>query len=313
MINIFSKRSPRVTVLVATRSRLALEVLDAAAGDLDLERREALSTEGLYQELPGAHLVIVDLHGLTESPGMSRDRLAQVLGEGDVAVVDGQAFAQDPQTWLDQARAASGLSSALPARTVAFTGLSGGVGKTTLSLSLAKTFRQETGLTVALIELSSGPSGLLALVGDEEMAHLYEIVTQGRDGPTWGGVTLVPMDWPTARLLDVEQVEAAWHSLQEQHVLTIFDAPAYHPLFPSVDELADQIIAVTDGRPDALASATHLVQQRGHLLLNRAGMAAQLTLDQKPAARLPDVGGSAQNFPPRLGKRLMPVVYPGWK
>lgn len=313
-MRLFSRKQ-NVVVVVATRSRMALEALEQASDEFPMERREALSTQGLYDHLPGAHLVIVDKGSLVESEAMSQDRLSQILEESDVVVADGPAFGQDPQAWLDQARAASGLSDALPPRTVTFTGFSGGVGKTTLSLSLAKTFRQKTGLPVVVAELSHGPSALLALVGDAGWSHLYEVATQDAVWPSWEGVTLAPMDWPTARMLSDDQVRDAWLEVQEGHVLTVFDAPASHPFWSTARDLTDLSLAVTDGRPDAIASAVHLAQNGSdcRVLLNRSGRASLLALEESPAGRLPDVGGSARNFPHRLGKNLMPVVYPGWK
>ncbi len=310
----FKRKPKRLTLVVATRDRWALEALHQI--DLPLERREALTTAGLYQALPGAHLVIVDLTEVAEAPTMSRERLAQVLA--NTLSVSSAEFAAQPAHYLDQARAASALSGALPARCVALAGLSGGVGKTTLAVSLAKFFRQTTGLPAAVIELSAGPSGLLSLLAkdDQSWPHLYESVSQGKAWPTWEGVTLGGMARDTARLLTVERVQAAWQSLASQHVLTVIDAPAYHPHWPLASTLADRIWLVSDGRPDALANAVWLLereQQHGDLLLNRGGLAAQIALPIKPLADLPDVGRAAQNFPAQLGRRLMALAYPGWR
>jgi hypothetical protein len=313
------RRTRRVRIVVATRDSQALAALEQAAGSLDLERREALSTEGLYRALPGAHLAVVDPEALVESPGMSRERLAQVLDGADVAVVSGPAFAADPQVHLDRARAASGLAEALPARAVAFTGLTGGVGKTTLALSLARYFRRRTGLPAVVIELSSGPSGLLALLGRGEEAHLYETITQGKEWPAWNGVRLAPMEWESAELLPEERVSEAWGTLRDGHVLTVFDAPAYHPLWPLAARLAGEAFVVADSRPDALAAAVYLASRdqdeetQARVLLNRGGLPARLALDRPPAAALPDVGRAARSFPDRLGRPLMRLAYAGWR
>lgn len=309
----FRKSSKRLVLVVATRQRQALELLTTL--DLPHERREALTTAGLYQALPGAHLAIVDLADVAESPAISRERLAQVLA--NTLTVSGADFAAQPAVYLDQARASSSLAGALPARCIALAGLSGGVGKTTLGLALARHFRHSTGLPAAVIELSTGPSGLLALLADgQPWPHAYEVVSQGKDWPRWEGITLAGMAWETARLLAAERLLAAWQVLKEQHVLTLIDAPAYHPLWPQAAALADRLWLVADGRPDALANAAWLREHehpQGEILLNRAGLAAQLALPVKPLTDLPDVGRSAQVFPQKLGRRLMGLAYPGWR
>jgi len=307
----------KLVVVVATRHAEALDALQDADGDLPLELREAVTTRGLYNALPEAHLVIADLEGLREL-GITRKRLRTAL-EGDVVAVSGAAFATAPERYLNQARAASGLTGALTAQCVTFTAFSGGVGKTTLSLSLARTFREETGLPVVVIELSYGPSGVLPLIDRPEDAHLYEVITQDKGWPVWRGVTLAPMDWSTAVLLESseggsDQVAAVWQDLKERHVLTIFDAPAYHAHWPMAEAMADQVLVVTDARADALAGAIELVgrHQGFDVILNRGGVTARLALDMPVVATLPDVGGDARDFPAKLGRKLLPVVYPGW-
>jgi hypothetical protein len=41
-------------------------------------------------------------------------------------------------------------------------------------------------------------------------------------------------------------------------------------------------------------------------------MTARLALDMPVVATLPDIGGDARDFPAKLGRKLLPVVYPGW-
>ena len=311
----FLRKQTKLIVVVATRQRDALAALTAVT-DLPVTRREALTTDGLYQALTGAHLAIVDLADVAESAGLDRTRMAAVLA--NTLTATGADFAARPAHYLDQARAASGLAGALPARCVALAGLSGGVGKSTLALSLARYFRQRTGLPAAVIELSTGPSGLLALLAKDDQAwpHLYEVVSQAKTWPIWEGVTLAGMAWETARLLSDEQVRAAWQAIKDRHVLTVVDAPAYHPAWSLAQRLADRVLYVADGRADALANAVWLLSQdgdKGSVFLNRGGLAARLALPQPPVIDLPDVGRAAQTFSPELGRRLMPIIYPGWK
>lgn len=118
---------------------------------------------------------------------------------------------------------------------------------------------------------------------------------------------------PKSVLADSARVHIA---LQAQHILTVIDAPAYHPHWPLAQRLADHVLYVSDGRPDALANAVWLLSHdgaTGSLLLNRGGLAAKLALPQAPLIDLPDVGRAASTFGPQLGQRLMPIIYPGWR
>ena len=107
----FLRKRTTLTLVVATRHRGALDALNAVT-DLPVERREALTTAGLYHALKGAQLAIVDLEDVAESPDLSRERLGQVLG--NLLAVTGAEFAAQPARYLDQARAASGLSGPCP-------------------------------------------------------------------------------------------------------------------------------------------------------------------------------------------------------
>ena len=65
----FPWKRTKITLVVATRHRGALDALNAVT-DLPLERREALTTGGLYHALKGAQLAIVDLADVAESPDL---------------------------------------------------------------------------------------------------------------------------------------------------------------------------------------------------------------------------------------------------
>jgi hypothetical protein len=82
-------RKRSITIVVATRHGGALAALEEAGKGLPLARREALSTDGVYRALPGAHLAVVDLDALIESPGVPREQLVQILAGGEAAAEDG--------------------------------------------------------------------------------------------------------------------------------------------------------------------------------------------------------------------------------
>lgn len=319
MTSLFSRllhRRPQLVLVAATRDAAALAALAAQSavdGVFRVEVREAFSTAGVYQVLPGAHLIVLDEDELVETGGVSRAQLLAVLAEERVTRIDGRQFAADPASWLETARAALGVPAALPPLTAALIGLSGGVGKTTLALDTAAFCQRRLGLPVAVLELSLGPSGLAAVLGGTQWPHLYELVTQGVPAPQWRGVTLAPMDWDTARLLAPEQAAAYLQQLAGRHVLTLVEGHAAHPFWPLLRSSCRVVLAVADGRPDALAGAAHLIEndRAVGLVLNRAGVLGRLgALNQR--ASLPAVP-APERFEGRLGRQLMPVLYPGWR
>jgi len=305
----FGKKHKRITVAVATRHPGALAALEDAGNDIEV--REAMTTGGLYRALPGAHLAVVDPELLTET-SVTREQVSRLLR--DMLCVSGADFAADPDEWLARARLASGLGlETLPARVVALTSLSGGVGKTTLSLSLARYLRSR-GVSVAVAELTVGPSAFQALMTDGYFPHIYEVATQGKAWATWNGITIAPMDWRSAQMLSSEQARRVWSELVTGHVVTLFDAPAYHPFWPVAEEICHTVLVVADSRPDSLANALFLSETtdgRARIVLNRSGFSARLMVEA--SAVVPDVGSDARGFPPSLARRLAPVVYPGWR
>ena len=309
-MKMLGRKRKRIIVVMATRHPGALAALENAGGDVEV--REAMTTGGLYRSLPGAHLAVVDPELLTET-SVTREQVSRLLQ--DMLCVSGADFAANPDEWLARARLASGLGlETLPARVVALTSLSGGVGKTTLSLSLARYLRSR-GITVAVAELTVGPSALQTLMTDGYFPHIYEVTTQNKTWATWNGITIAPMDWRSAQLLTTDQAGRVWSELTTGHVVTIFDAPAYHPFWPVVEKLCHVVLAIADPRPDSLANALFLSETtdgKARIVLNRSGLSVRLMVEN-PAAVVPDVGSDARGFPPSLARRLAPVVYPGWR
>ncbi len=312
----FWTRKSELVALLATRHAHVPAALEEAATHLEnvrLERREALSAQGAYRELQGAHLAVIDV-GELAGPAERRARLESAVQSPDLVFMDGPTFLLDPVGALERAVASAGLGSMLPPRSVAFTAWAGGVGKTTLALASARAFHRETGLPTAVVELAPGPSALQAVTGVEG-ATLYQVVTQGAAYPTWEGVTLGLMDGATAELLAPEQLTAHWQQLHADYIYVAYDAAAWHPLVAYVE--VDQVYVLADERADAQVEAVKLVKDlRAHtdrqiaLGLNRAGVVGRVSLPEKPAFTLSNVRDPLRG---KLGRRVLQTIYPGWR
>jgi MinD-like ATPase involved in chromosome partitioning or flagellar assembly len=336
-VTLFWKRKQAIRVLVATRNPEVSRVLAAAANDggKRLRKRsrvhvtEALSTQGAYDALPGCDLAVVDVADLVVSPTFPVATLAGALQQSELPVAGGDAFAAEPQAWLEQAIAATGLLAALPPRVVAFTGYSGGVGKTTLSLNLARYVAGRLRLPAAIVELNFGRSALAALT-TAELPDFHEVLTQGAAPGTWQGITVLPMNYVSARLLlsREEEIDRLLEDMARRHVLTIVDAAAANPFFPRFHARAQMTLVVADPRPDAVINAQALAgelvvdddvkdERRSEggadIVLNKMnGLSDRLALGGLEAAvRLPYVSRPDQDR--RLSEPLLQVVYPGWR
>ena len=308
-------RKQTLVVVVATRAAGVIPALEEAATHLEkvrLEQREAISAAGTYQNLKGAHLVVVDTSDLVGTE-QEHSRLAIALEDSPhLIVVEGRTFVLNAQGYLEQAVAVTGLGEMLPPRSVAFTSLSGGVGRTTLALATARAFREATHLPAAVVELSPGPSALYALTGAEGVSGIYQVIEQGNKFPVWHDITLAGMNWELARLLSEEKITALWQTLLQKHVFVVFDAPAWHPLFAQVT--AETFFVLSNDRLDAQVSAAGLLErllqngQAAQVGLNRAGVAGRLSLPVKAAFDLK----TARNVW-KLGTPILKVIYPGWR
>jgi hypothetical protein len=313
-----SLRKRKLIILVATRNSAAVK---AAWAQPKAEVREALSTDAAYQSLSGARLAVLDVEHL-EVGSVSPEKLVDVLQHAGAVVCSGDEFAASPQTYVERALSALGALDSLPPRAITVTGYGGGVGKTTLSLDLAAFVADHLRLTAALVEISYGASPLRALVSPD-LPDFYAVVTQGETPGAWRRATALPMEYRTARLLlcrsEVPQMLA---DLKQRHVLTVFDAAPTHPLFDLARSLSDLTLIVSDTRLDCIASAAQLAEdlraggnpRSVQIVFNRQkGLRDRALLAGfDGAVHLPEISNPAR-YEGRLARRVMPVVYPGWR
>ena len=296
-------------VLVATSD---LAVFDAFEGVDGVEYEEALFTGGLYEELPGAQLVIVDYDQLVPHP-YSVEMVRDLLQNSEVPYVTSEEFLAEPDRWIMEARRVRGEITGLPSkRSIAFASYSGGTGKTVLSIDTAVHFARRTKLPVLLTEFTYGESAISALIGTD-VPHLFNLATQPDTQPaTWKGVTVVPMDYENCRDLSVQLIGKYLKEEVGRHVLTVVDVHFPHALLSGVQEEIDHWYVVTTPRPDAVENAQKLKDELGRhasIVLNQKGTLDSIALSGiDRSLDLPDVG-QADRFEGRLGMAMLSETY----
>lgn len=296
-------------VLIATPD---LAVFDAFEGVDGVEYEEALFTGGLYDELPGAQLVIVDFDKLVPHP-YSVEMVRDLLENSQVPYVSSEDFLAEPDRWIMEARRARGEITGLPSkRSIAFTSYSGGTGKTVLAIDTALHFARRTRLPVLLTEFTYGESALAALIG-RDVPHLFDLSTQPDIEPAiWKGITVIPMDYENCRDLSVQLIGRYLKEQLARHVLTAADVQYPHALLSAIRDEIDQWYVVATPRPDAVENARKLKEELGRragIILNQKGTLDGIALTGiDRLLDLPDVG-QADRFEGRLGKRILAETY----
>lgn len=317
------QRRQQPWVVVATRQAAAL----AAAHQADLPVMEAVSTVGLLRALEkGPALVVVDLAELVEVPEMPREAAAQALDTlrtQGVPVTDGHAFGQDSKRWLGEALLQHGDRRGvryLPRRVVLVTNYSGGVGKTTLSLALARRFRERTGLGAAVIEAGLGGSSFRAYL-EEDLPSLYAVLTQGAEPGTWEGAHVYPLEAREARLIGGdERLDHTLQAILDAHTLTVFDAAPDNPLWSRLLEKTTDVFVVATPREDALMQAAAMLhtleahprrhELRVRLVVNQVRSTAErLQVRGLGAAQVKYHERRARALDGRLAEPLLDVLY----
>ena len=313
------RKTQTLRILVASRNEAIPAALAAIqVGKTRIELVEAISTGVAYTGLAGCALAIVDQGDLIPSPGISLEMFGQTLTQSGIPVISGVEFAARPSAWLERATAASGLLDALPPKAVMLTGYAGGTGKTTLALNLARYTSSTLRLPVAVLEVAFGAGALRALT-DPTLPDLYDALTQGKEIGKWEGITLLPMNYASARLLlnRTEEVLDLVKQVAGRHVLTVIDAAGANPFRPVFQQAAGHVLVVADTRPDAIANARVMIDDTGEtgtdIVLNKVnGLSDQIALSAiKAACKLSYVNRPDEDS--RLAEGLLEIIYPGWK
>jgi len=320
----WKKRLP--AALLATRSEEALSKVPRDT----FQTREAISTMGVMSALNARPvLVVADPDDLVESQEMSREALRTALdslGQDGVVVVDSKAFIEDRERWIGEALLSRGDGAALrfmPRRAVMLTNYCGGVGKSTLSLALARRFRETTGLPAAVVEVGVGGSSMSRL---GEIPTLFDVVTQDVDPGEWHDVRLYPSDdWETKTLATDERTETTLNQIYRQHTLITFDTFPTNALWRHALELVTDVIVVTSPRPDAIEQTEAMMrrlQDELEILDERPEIHLVLNQVQSIGQRLPLAGelsawvkydeDAALSLSGDLSDPLLELIYPGW-
>jgi len=327
---LFRKKQPPPTVLLASQDP---EIFPLIPRDT-FRVREAFSTIGVLDALDAAPaLVIVDPDGLVEYADFSvaalRASLETLQADG-IAVVSGGKYKSDHEQLLSAALLANNPKTAvrfLPRRTVLVANYAGGVGKTTLSMAIARRFREVSGLGAALVEMGVGGSALKARVGSD-IPSLYAIVTQDEAPGQWERVDLYPLDGRELRVLadaEQERTMASLEEIRKGHTLTVFDASPVNPLWPHLFSMVTDIVVVTTPRPDSIAQTESMLvdlqailastapQPRLHLVLNMArSLGDRISLSGQVSASLPFNERKADRYDRTLADPVLALFYDGW-
>lgn len=302
VLDLFRKKQ---TVVVATRRAGA--VVPLLNGHKRIEVKEALTTGGVYDALEGVSLVIASVDDLAETT-LSRQGLVEALDKVSARVLVPDAFLQDPEGELEKLENPKGIRRLTPLR-VGFVSLSGGVGCSTLAYDLAQRAANHHEATVALMELTWGNGALSARLDLDGVPDLYQVALDMRPPGQHEDITLVPIKQRTVRLLlgERERIASALDALAREHVLVIVDAHGAHPLWAPARDALDQVLVVTDQRPDAVANAQLVLsatQARTLLVVNKATVQDRVALGLagQEACAIPDGASDA-------GQRLIQALY----
>lgn len=279
--------------------------------------REAFTMQGVLQELSGTNLVILD--EVIASPSVSGELLARALESSGIPVTSPDSFQVAPDEWFGRARlTGSRQITYLPSRQVNLVSWSGGVGKTTLAMAVARRFVERTGLPAAFLELSMGGSALQARISDK-LPEFFAIATEKAEPAIWQGVSLYPMDGRTLEVLwseDPDSVRRVLKDIRRRHTLLVVDGFPGHPLFPELSQSTPGLnhLVVTTPRDDAVVQAQRLMKELpspAHMVMNMTRNLADRA-ESGISIALPFRESWAQSLDARLADPMLGLIYAGW-
>lgn len=302
-------------IFVATRNLGVFEVLSQRG----ISCQAGLFTDEISDALESVRVVIIDEADVVPLK-YSVAAIKGMLAQQHIANCSSEQFLQDPDAYLTELEHPREKGPAIPPkRTIAFASYSGGTGKTTLALDTAVRFAQATKKNLEtpalVVEFSYGASAISVLTG-VKLPPLFDLVTEpeDREMAVYQGVTLIGMDYDSARDLSVDMLGDFLDQQIAQHTLTVLDVHWPHGLVPAIERLVDHWLVLATPRLDAIENAEKLCQELGAksaLVVNQdSGLANRLALSNSDAAlRLPRVPHADALEGNKLGEAVLRWVY----
>lgn len=322
------KKSPSLPlVVIASRNPKAFEKFSVKEARVV----EVVTSRGLVRALEeGPALVVADLDDVVPTADFSLESLKFVLltAEGNgIPVVPSEMLGggEYDAASLSQAKTSSGVRYLLP-KVIIVTNYAGGIGKSTLSLSMARAFRKYSGLGAAVIEAGVGASALAPKLNIASAPSLYEVILQNAAPKKWEGVDLYPLSMREAQVLAGEQrTSDAIRSIAQAHTLTVFDASPLTPLWSQILNLADEILVITTPRGDTIAQADVTYREiadflaaqdsklKPTLVMNMVtSLGDRLSLGNDLGAWVPFNDQAARSFSENLSLPVLNMLYSGF-
>jgi len=328
-MKLFTRKPKLQPAVIATLEPIAEHIPDDQFWVL-----EANSTLGVIRALEkNPSLIVVDVDGLSEYEEFGKTALIATLKtvkNDGVIVVGSKEFLESPKEFVGRSllvdRKRDGVRYMEP-RVVMFTNFSGGVGKTTFSLTTARQFRQATGLPTAAVEAGVGGSSFHSRLGGSDRVTLFDHVTQCDAPSEWHGVSVYPSDdWAADVMKSDQRLPDALDAIVKSNTLTVFDVFPTTPYWPHVLSLATHVFVVISPRPDSLVQMDAMRQRLKddlagldpqptvHLVLNQVQSAGErLAVAGMIDAWVERNDGKALGLHGDLAEPVLEIIYPGWR